>query len=597
MACAKNGATLSSMLSRAFLRPLAGLTVIAAASAAAPSSAAAQTATPPTGISPSAESAWDIPGWIVVDARDDLSDAEVAALEAELAAQVPGVRFVPSDLEDDTRIELAELSPGAAEALVRAAASDARVERVEPLAWVQANFVPNDPLYEKQWHMERVGAPTSWDYATGRGVTVAVIDTGIACEDFEGFTKGSDLAGTRCVPGWNFIRDNDHANDDHGHGTHVAGTIAQSTNNGIGATGLAFDARLMPIKVLDKGGWGSTVDIANGIRWASDHGAHVINMSLGGPRNSKVLEDAVAHARAQGTIVVASAGNSGGAVGYPGGTNGVIGVSATDPDDRLASFSSRGPGVDIGAPGVDVVQQTICESGKNKCEIFPAWRGTSMASPHVAAAAALLVGMGVSDPDTVEQTLAAHARVTDASEEGRRRFGAGILDAASTVRFVTFEQGLVRLALDAVLAALLVAWARKKRPDAKLSPSFFLGALATGPGLLFFAPLVLSRTNPVVDVLARPLADLDFYVGASLHRLLPLATAAVPLALLITTLHWKGLQRFVAGVAVGTSAYLAATLILHQHYSPFGAVATSAWLALNAAISMVIARTALGEAK
>src|SRR5690606_25816301 len=143
---------------------------------------------------------------------------------------------------------------------------------------------------------------------------------------FGPFTKASDLALTGCVEGTSFVRGT-RANDDHGHGTHVAGTIAQSTNNGIGGVGLAFKARLMPVKVLSSNGWGTTAGVAAGIRWAADHGAQVINLSLGGPRNSKVIQAAVDHARSRGAIIVAAAGNSGGAVGYPGASEGVIGVS------------------------------------------------------------------------------------------------------------------------------------------------------------------------------------------------------------------------------------------------------------------------------
>ena len=140
----------------------------------------------------------------------------------------------------------------------------------------------------------------------------------------------------------------------------------------------------MPVKVLNSAGSGAFSTIASGIRWAADHGAQVINLSLGGPRNSKVLQDAVDHARSRGVVIVAAAGNSGGSVGFPGGSEGVIGVSATDSGDKLASFSSRGKGVDIAAPGVNVVQQTICKKGRDGCEIFPGYSGTSMASPHVA---------------------------------------------------------------------------------------------------------------------------------------------------------------------------------------------------------------------
>lgn len=561
--------------------------------------ASAEDLPPPPATEPTSATSWDVPGHVIIDAKDGLSDGEVSDLLSDVAKTIRGASFTESDLEDETRIQIARVSVNDVDDVIDLLDDDERIERVEPLSWVRANFVPNDPLYEKQWHMDRVGASTAWDYGTGRGVTVAVIDTGIACEDHGGFQKGTDLQSTRCVPGWNFIWNNEHANDDHGHGTHVAGTVAQSTDNGIGASGLAFHVRLMPIKVLDKGGWGTTVDIANGIRWASDNGAQVVNLSLGGPRNSKVLEDAIAHARSQGTIIVAAAGNSGGSVGFPGGSEGVIGVSATDSGDKLATFSSRGKGVDIAAPGVGVIQQTICEGGKNKCEVFPGWAGTSMASPHVAGAAALLVGMGVSDPDAVEATLAENARVVDPSDGGRRLYGAGILDAASTMRATHLKQVTTRLGLVAAFTALLLfLMSSTKRRDARvLSPQFLIGALATGPGLLFFAPFVLSRVNLPVDVLVRPVADLDFFLGASVHRLLPLATAAVPLALLVTTFQWKSFRPLVAGVGVGTAAYLGSVVWLGTAYAPFGTAALLGWCVINAIVSLFIARTCLSETK
>ncbi|NUP11275.1 MAG: peptidase S8 [Polyangiaceae bacterium] len=596
--CHEPGGRYPSSMAISRSAPLAAIAALALGAAVlAPSGASADELPPPPTAEQSSTTSWDIPGFVVIDAKDDLSDGEIADLLGDVSSKIRGASFSESDLEDETRIEIARVSADDVDDVIDLLDDDARIEHVEPLSWVHTNFVPNDPLYEKQWHMQRVGAPAAWDYGTGRGVTVAVIDTGIACEDHEGFRKGTDLEGTRCVPGWNFIWDNEHANDDHGHGTHVAGTVAQSTDNGIGATGLAFHVRLMPIKVLDKGGWGTTVDIANGIRWASDHGAHVINLSLGGPRNAKVMEDAIAHARSQGTIVVAAAGNSGGSVGFPGGSEGVIGVSATDQNDKLASFSSRGKGVDIAAPGVDVVQQTICDGGKNKCEQFPNWRGTSMASPHVAAAAAMVVGMGVTDPDAVERILSEHARVVDPSEGGRRLYGAGILDVEATLKAIHFKQAFVRLGLVAAFSAIVMfMMAAAKRKNVRLlSPQFLIGALATGPGLFFFLPLFLSRTQLPVDVLSRPFADLDFYIGASVHRLLPLATAIVPLALLVTTFQWKRARPFVAGVGVGTAAYLASVVLLGQAYAPFGTVALVVWCALNGIASLFIARTCLAE--
>jgi serine protease len=447
--------------------------------------------------------------------------------------------------------------------------------------------------------MDRIGAPRAWDFATGRGVTVAVVDTGIACETHGPFNKGTDLLQTECVEGWSFITNDTHANDDQGHGSHVAGTIAQSTNNGVGATGIAFNARLMPVKVLNEDGWGSTADVADGIRWAADHGANVINLSLGGPRNSTIMEDAVKHALSKGAVVVAAAGNSGGSVGFPGATDGVIGVSASDQNDKLAKFSSRGKGVDIAAPGVNVVQQTVCKKGREKCEVYPAYNGTSMASPHVAGVAALVMSLGVTDPAAVEDALKSSARVVDDSEGGKKLFGAGILQAADAVQRVTLIHALLRLVLVLGISALVGTWALRKNVKATsvLSSGYMLGALLAGPGLLFFVPWIFPRAYLPVDILARPLGDIDLLVGASLHRFLPLANVAIPFALTALAFGARTLRPIVAGIATGTAAYLLSIAALGEHASPFGRVLLIVWCVGNAAACAWLARENLAESR
>ncbi|MGK4008785.1 S8 family peptidase [Sorangium sp. So ce1036] len=540
------------------------------------------------------ESSYDIPGQIVVDARDDLDDSALATLARDFSL----LKVTPTALASDTRIHIATVDGPLGATLARLA-RDPRVEVAEPLAWVRASFVANDPLLKDQWHMARVGAERAWDFATGRGVTVAVVDTGIACEDHGPFTKGSDLKSTECVGGWNFVNKTTHANDDQGHGTHVAGTIAQSTNNGLGAAGLAFHARLMPVKVLNENGWGTTADVADGIRWAAENGADVINLSLGGPRNSKVLQSAIDHAISRGTVVVAAAGNTGGRVQYPGASDGVIGVSATDANDKLARFSSRGQGVDVAAPGVNVTQQTICNRGRDKCENYSVYSGTSMAAPHVAGAAALLVSLGVSEPRAVEDALRAGARVVDDSDGGKLLYGAGILDAASSVARVTQTHMVVRLLALLLLAGWVGRRARKRDASAS-SPwqaSFLIPALAAGPGLFFFAPWLLPRVDLVVDVLARPIADLDLLIGASVHRWLPLANALLPLGLTSLFFGVKRLRPVIAGVAVGTAAYLTSVVVLGEAAGPFGRLALVVWCAVNAAACLWIARTNLSASR
>jgi serine protease len=540
------------------------------------------------------ETSYDVPGEVVVDLKDDLDTPEIASLAASF-----GLSFEPTRLEGATHIEIAKVAPSDERSLIERLRRDPRVEFVEPLARVRASFVPNDPLAREQWHMNRIGAPRAWDFAVGRGVTVAVVDTGIACENHGPFTKGTDLGSTECVEGWNLVDGTPHANDDQGHGTHVAGTIAQSTNNAIGAAGVAFGARLMPVKVLNEDGWGTTADVADGIRWAADHGAHIINLSLGGPRNSRVLQKAIDHAVERGVVVVAAAGNTGGHVQFPGASDGVIGVSATDADDKLARFSSRGEGVDIAAPGVNVVQQTVCNKGRNKCEQFPGWSGTSMASPHVAGAAALVMSLGVTDPKAVEEALRASARVVDSSEQGKRLYGAGVLNAEGAVVTATKQHVLVRLLALLGLTFWLARSARRKNPEAK-SPfrlSYLLPALAAGPGLFFFASWVLPRVSLPVDVLARPLADLDLLVGVSLHRLLPLANALVPFLLTALFFGVRKLRPVVAGISAGTAAYLLSVLALGDAAAPFGRAALLGWCAVNAGICAWIARVNLAETR
>jgi serine protease len=543
------------------------------------------------------ESAWDIPGEILVDAKDDLDSPSLLSLAKDY-----GLRFLPTGLEAETKEEIAEVPVSKMAEVMARLARDPRVEIVEPLARVQAFYTANDPLLKEQWHMERVGASRAWDFATGRGVTVAVVDTGIACEDYGPYTKGTDLADTTCVGGWNFVTRNEHANDDQGHGTHVAGTIAQSTNNGIGGAGLAFHARLMPVKVLNEGGFGTTADVADGIRWAAEHGANVINLSLGGPRNSRVLQKAVDFALSRGVVVVAAAGNSGGRVGYPGASEGVIGVSASDADDKIAKFSSRGDGVDIAAPGVNVTQQTICNKGRDKCERFPAYNGTSMASPHVAGAAALIESLGVTDPAAVEEALRKGARVVDTSPGAEKLYGAGVLQAAASVERVTFMHALVRI-LALVGVSLLVARSARKKNASATTPfalgrlDYWIPALITGPGLFFFLPWVLPRVHLAVDLLARPLADADLMLGVSVHRFLPLANALIPFGLTALAFGAKQLRPAIAGVAAGTAAYLASVVILADATGPFGKVLFLGWALGNAVACAWIARINLAESK
>ena len=530
---------------------------------------------------------------IAVDVKDGLSDADIAALGQEYGLDLhdnsPGRK-------DDANIAVAHTSRDRVRGLVERLSHDPRVERAEPMGELRANFVPNDPKYAEQWHLTRVGAERAWDLSCGTGVTVAVIDTGVACYDEAGFMKGTDLAGTRCVAGYNYVEKNDRAADDHGHGTHVAGTIAQTTNNGIGVAGLAFCAKVMPVKVLSGSGSGTTADVAEGIRFAADHGAQVINLSLGGPIKSRILEDAVNHARAKGSLVVAAAGNSGRSVGYPAAYPGVLAVSATDKNDNIAWFSSRGSEVGIGAPGVAVTQQTICNKGKDKCEVFGVFNGTSMASPHVAGAAAMVVATGITDPDAVRATL----ERTAVPKDDPKLFGAGILDAAKATTSAIFTQHLLpRLLAVLALLFLLGRRIRGQRGTLSTNPGTWVGVLLGGFGLFPFAGLLglVSRLGPartiVETVLTHPIGEWDLALDAGLHKYLPLANALPVLAAFGLFFGVKKLRPMIGGLALGTAAFLAQMALSGDVFFAFGNVPMRIFAVANAALCVWLARVSL----
>jgi len=288
--------------------------------------------------------------------------------------------------------------------------------------------IPNDQYYPIQWNFDHVKAPRAWDLTSGGDgdVVVAIIDTGIAYEDYGTFEKAPDFAGTAFTEGYDFINDDRHANDDEGHGTHVAGTVAETTNNSIGAAGLAYKSTLMPVKVLGANGTGSSSSLAQGIRWAADHGADVINMSLGFPSGSTggpVVREAVQYAYGKGVILVGAAGNErnnngySGGIQYPAAYDECIAVGAIRYDKRYTSYSNYGDGIACVAPGGKVgfdqnndgypdgiLQQTFINGDPTKFR-YVYYEGTSSASPHVAAAAALFVSRRGGGPPAFLQAI------------------------------------------------------------------------------------------------------------------------------------------------------------------------------------------------
>ncbi|MBL8696321.1 MAG: S8 family serine peptidase [Planctomycetes bacterium] len=261
------------------------------------------------------------------------------------------------------------------------------VEFAEPDCIVDAEASVSDPRADIQWHIPHIGTPAAWDVTIGNSsVKIAVLDTG--CD-----ANHPDLQG-KLVSGWNFISRSSNTQDDHGHGTHVAGTAAAATNNAEGVAGVGYLCSILPVKVLDANGSGSYSGIIQGIDYAVAQGAKVINMSFGGSAPSNSLAVAVQNALHAGVLPVAAAGNSNAsAMHYPAAIRGCLAVGASTSSDTRASFSNYGrPWVDVAAPGVNIFATfplgtvTMGSSPGG----YRSLNGTSMAAPVVAGVAGLL---------------------------------------------------------------------------------------------------------------------------------------------------------------------------------------------------------------
>ncbi len=241
-----------------------------------------------------------------------------------------------------------------------------------------------DPLRPQQWALDQVPFEATWPVTRGAGVIVAVVDTGVRCTH-------QDLAG-RVLHGTDFVSPGgDGCNDQNGHGTHVAGIIAAAAGNGLGIAGGAPAVKILPVRVLDASGSGYSSNVAQGIIWAADHGARVINLSLGGTTASNGTRSAIQYANSKGAIVLAAAGNggeTGNAPMYPGAFPEAVAVAAVDQHLQHPSFSNSGSYVDVSAPGVDIV--SLWGSSNTA---YATATGTSMATPYASAAAALVASI------------------------------------------------------------------------------------------------------------------------------------------------------------------------------------------------------------
>jgi thermitase len=313
--------------------------------------------------------------------------------------------------------------------------SSGQVLYAEPNYRLHLDFVPNDPDFSSQWALTAINAPGAWDITIGTSaITIAIIDTGID------LTHPDLMA--KVVPGATFVPGTTYPQDDNGHGTHVAGVAAASTNNGIGIAGVSWNARLMPVKVVDASGNGTYAQLIQGIGYAVDNGARILNMSLGGYAYSQALQDVITYAHDQrGALLIAASGNcgSGGnncpqvnAVQYPAAMAGVVSVAATTVSDAWAGFSTHNSYVDVAAPGVGIYSTYWTTLGHG----YTYFSGTSQATPHVSGLAALIwsvrPGLTADEVETVLENTAAD--VNAAIYPGRDDYlGYGRIDARRAV--------------------------------------------------------------------------------------------------------------------------------------------------------------------
>jgi serine protease len=402
-----------------------------------------------------------VPGRILVKMVDGATPAMLASTAARVGAK---------STRHPANVDFTVMTLPADADVVAAAAQVATVPGViyatpDPVAFL--TFVPNDPLYQYQWNFHRLGMERAWDINPGASssIVVAIIDSGMAYLDQGAYRQAPDLAGATFVSPHDFIWDDDTPVDLDGHGTHVAGTAGQRTNNGLGVAGMAFNVAFMPVKAVS-GVWdeamgapnvGSSVTIAEGIRYAADHGAKIINLSLGFDAEVPSVRDAITYAISKGAFVAAAAGNGGDSgsppvwpAAYAPSIPGLVAVGAVDYNFNRAFYSNSNDYVEIAAPGGDVdvdlnndgyadgiLQQTLdfdlVDQGIFNQFGYFFLAGTSMATPHVAGLAALLVQQGVTDPKAIEAAIEHFA--TDVGPAGRDNdTGFGVINPRATLR-------------------------------------------------------------------------------------------------------------------------------------------------------------------
>jgi subtilisin family serine protease len=327
-----------------------------------------------------------VPGQVLVRFRAGTPSAETAA-----AARRAGGRIV--DYIAPIRVHVLEVPPSRTQQALASLRSEPSVASVErDVVMSGLDTVPNDTFWSAQWGLRLIGAPRAWDATRGSpSIVIAVLDTGFDASH-------PDLAGSS-KPGTDLVNDDADPADDQGHGTSVAGVIAARTNNGAGLAGVCWACSLLPVKVMDSSGSGSSSTVAEGIVWAADHGARVINLSLGSPGGTSALASAVTYAAKKNVVLVAAAGNSGvDTPFYPAGYPDVISVAATNESDARYDWSNYGSWVKVAAPG--------CNVAPDRGGGYVGFCGTSSAAPIVAGLAGLALSLRPSaSADAVDQAI------------------------------------------------------------------------------------------------------------------------------------------------------------------------------------------------
>jgi len=540
-----------------------------------------------------------VAGEILIDFKDDVSKSDIEKFKEKYHLNNLELNSQYSAKEE---LFKANVNEEQMDELISSISRDEYVEYIEPDYLYQAySTTPDDPLYKYQWHMDQINVRGAWDINTGEDVIVAVIDTGVAYLNYDKFHRAEDLENTMFTEGYDFVNDKPQACDDNCHGTHVAGTIAQSTYNGKGCIGVAYKCKIMPLKVLNGQGFGSTGDIADAIRYAADHGAKVINMSLGGPFSSKIMADACTYAYNKGVVIVCAAGNSGSTrIGYPAGYPECISVSATRYDKEITFYSNRGKSIDIAAPGGDlrvdqngdgkkdgVLQNTIGVRNPSIDDYY-LFQGTSMASPHVAGVAAMLVSSGITNPATVEEILkdSADKNVPKELEYG---YGAGIVNAHGALLHAVLLRGFVKLLLALFFIGGFVFFLCQRNCIISYSALYVIGSVIGSCGL-FFLPF-FGLTPPLYkDIICNGFPQWDIAIfGASSHQHPIFYSALFPLALYFLFGKISLLNRLVMGFNLGVAAHLTYCLMTsdaNMILIPQGL--DKIWLLVNIAICLYI---------